>query len=237
MRATVTLEPRRDIEYQSNYEHNLRGLLYDELRDEFPDVHGDHKDSPFVFSNVFPPEEIITSEKKFILASYDQDYLYTLLSGIEDSKLDIGEMPFECSDIHLNNIPIGREGVLETPTGVYCEVPSDRNQPTYWRQDHGYNTFKDQIEASLDWKIDQLHPEYNSEERDFPVFESYDLDRTFARPVTVETNSELTMVLSRWDLRYQIRNDLHRSYIQMALDTGIGWKNSLGFGFVLKQME
>lgn len=235
MRATVTLEPKGTLEYQSNYEHNLRGILYNELRDEFPDAHADHKNIPFVFSNIFPPEEIMESEKQLIIASYDQDYLFTMVNGLVDSQVNIGEMAFECTDAHINNLSIDSAGSLETPTGVYCEVPSDREQPTYWKRDHGYNTFREQIESNLDWKIDEFSYEYSSEDRDFPVFESYELDRTLARPVTVETNSTLTMVLSRWKLNYQIRNELHRAYIQTALDMGIGCKNSLSFGFLFQQ--
>jgi CRISPR-associated endoribonuclease Cas6 len=39
-------------------------------------------------------------------------------------------------------------------------------------------------------------------------------------------------VLSKWRFDYTVRDDHHRRHLNLALDTGIGERNSLGFGFV-----
>jgi CRISPR-associated endoribonuclease Cas6 len=71
-----------------------------------------------------------------------------------------------------------------------------------------------------------------STEHDGELFESYELIKTFALPVTVTEGEELTYVVSKWKLGYRVRDDHHRRHLNLALDCGIGERNSLGFGFV-----
>jgi CRISPR-associated endoribonuclease Cas6 len=42
----------------------------------------------------------------------------------------------------------------------------------------------------------------------------------------------MTYVVSKWRLGYRVRDDHHRRHLNLALDCGIGERNSLGFGFV-----
>lgn len=233
MRFILHLKPRRKTEYQNDYNHNVRGILYNLLDEEYPDLHGDHKAIPFTFSNLFPPGQFLSDDTKIIVASHSKDYLAEIINGLSDkSELNIGEMPFWIDDISAFNVKPKDSGTLISEHGVYCSVNSDRENPTYWRkQQHGVSTFKKRIEESLDWKIDEFTP-YNSDKRDFPVFDNLELKDTFARPVTVESNSKITVILSNWEFEYRIRSNMHRRYIQLALDSGLGWKNTLGFGFV-----
>lgn len=234
MRALLNLNPRRDTEYQQDYNHNMRGYLYQLLEDEYPDVHGNHKEIPFTFSNFFPPTPILDDETKVIIASHNREYLSEVAHGIsKDEEINIGEMPFWLDSINVFDVSADNSGKLRTEHGVYCTVESDRNQPTYWKEKHGVDTFKTRIEESLDWKVDHM-TRYDSNARDFPVFNTLHLRNTYARPVNIETDSEITVVLSDWKLEYDIRTDMHRKYINLALNTGIGWKNTLGFGFVNK---
>lgn len=232
MRALFKLNPRRETEYADDYNHNVRGLLYNQLEELFPEAHGDNKQIPFTFSNLFPPREVLSDETKLIVACHRRDYLSAIASGISAvEEVNIGEMPFWVDDVSVFDVSPDDSGTLRSEHGVYCTVESPSEHPTYWREEHGVDEFRKQIEASLDWKIDKF-TQYDSSNRSFPVFDSLSCQRTFARPVTVEAGSEITVVLSDWEFDYTIRSDMHRSYINLALDTGIGWKNTLGFGFV-----
>jgi CRISPR-associated endoribonuclease Cas6 len=42
----------------------------------------------------------------------------------------------------------------------------------------------------------------------------------------------MTYVLSKWRFGYEVRDDDHRRHLNLALDTGIGGRNALGFGFL-----
>lgn len=233
MRALLELEPRRQVEYEQDYNHNVRGYIYQFLEDEFPDVHSDNKDIPFTFSNFFPPRQVLSDKTNLIIASQNREYFDHIVSGVSKCKtINIGEMPFKLKDIDIFNINIKQTGELRSEHGIYCTVDSNRENPTYWKKSHGVNVFMDRIEDSLDWKIDQLTP-FSSQKRNFNIFDGFELQDTFARPVTVEEDgNRITMILSNWKFEYTIRNGLHEEYIRMALNTGVGWKNTLGFGFV-----
>ena len=233
MRATIHLTAQSNCKYSTDYEHKLRGVFYNALQDSKPELHSSHQQIPFTFSNIYPPEEIISEgdTKKLTFASYDDEIFFTVLSEISNSQVTVGEMIFRVNEISIHNTNVSQRGSLSTPNGVYCEVPSDREHPTYWKPNHGLNSFKEQIESTLDWKID-TYTTHSSEERNFPIFNSYELIKQYSRPYTVETSQQLTFVLSKWKLDYDLENSLHRSYINIALDTGLGKKNTLGLGFV-----
>jgi CRISPR-associated endoribonuclease Cas6 len=42
----------------------------------------------------------------------------------------------------------------------------------------------------------------------------------------------MTYVLSKWEFSYTVRDDHHRRHLNLALDCGLGERNSLGLGFV-----
>ena len=42
----------------------------------------------------------------------------------------------------------------------------------------------------------------------------------------------MTYVLSKWKFEYTVRDDHHRRHLNLALDCGLGERNSLGLGFV-----
>jgi len=50
--------------------------------------------------------------------------------------------------------------------------------------------------------------------------------------VTPTQGQQETWVLSKWKLDYTVRDDNHRRHLNLALDVGLGERNSLGFGFV-----
>jgi len=69
-------------------------------------------------------------------------------------------------------------------------------------------------------------------ERDTELFDSYELIKTFSIPVTVTEGTQMTYVLSKWRFGYTVQDDHHRRHLNLALDTGLGERNSLGLGFI-----
>ena len=104
----------------------------------------------------------------------------------------------------------------------------------FWRPEHTMKPFRNQVVANLDRKHGLFAPEHlpGPSDRDGELFDSYELIKTFALPVTVTEGEEMTYVLSKWRLGYRVRDDHHRRHLNLALDCGIGERNSLGFGFV-----
>jgi CRISPR-associated endoribonuclease Cas6 len=66
---------------------------------------------------------------------------------------------------------------------------------------------------------------------DDTLFDGYELVKTYALPTTVTTGVEIQLVVSKWRFDYRVRDDTHRRHLNLALDTGLGGRNGLGFGF------
>lgn len=115
---------------------------------------------------------------------------------------------------------------------MYCTVHDNTETPTYWRPEHGLNTFIESIESDLDDTIDR-HTTHNASDREFTVFNEVDFKRTSARPVQLSPDTTHTIILSKWTLSYTIQNQLHETYISLAKNSGIGGRNTLSFGYLL----
>ena len=104
----------------------------------------------------------------------------------------------------------------------------------FWRPEHSMAPLRKQLEDNLDQKHDRFAHDHlpGPSDVDGDLFDGYELIKTFAVPVTVTEGQEMTYVLSKWEFSYTVRDDHHRRHLNLALDCGLGERNSLGLGFV-----
>jgi CRISPR-associated endoribonuclease Cas6 len=187
-------------------------------------------------------------ERTLLVASPDEELLAHIAADLKDDReLNIGEMPFTVERLSPLSPDVGEpgtSGTLESGTGVLVRIPpwrfdeydidSDHEQAEFWRPEHTMEPFVNQVEANLDRKHGLYCPDYlpgpSAVEGD--LFDGYELIKTFALPVTPTEGQRETWVLSKWRFDYTIRDDDHRRHLNLALDVGLGERNSLGFGFV-----
>lgn len=250
MRILVTLRARAEAAYDKTYHNKLRGRVWRALEGTpFEGEHGDGEPLGLSFSNPFPWGDIQEGDtRSVLLASPREELLAAIAQSLKnDREFNVGEMPFRVEDLSALDVDVGEpgtRGTIETATGVVVRlyehhrdeygINVDGDTPTYWRPDHTMEPFVDAITDNLQRKHDRFAPEYRPgpAEVDGDLFEGYDLIKTYALPVTVTTGVELEMVLSKWRLDYRVRDEHHRRHLNLALDTGIGGRNGLGFGFV-----
>lgn len=245
------LSARADAAYDNAYHHKLRGRIWRALEGtEHDSVHSTDEPPGFVMSNPFPPGEMAEGdERKLLIASHDEKLLATVAADLlDDRELNIGEMPFHVDRITSIETDVGEPGTtgtIETGTGVLVRIPSHRcdeygidhpggDTSVFWRPEHTMEPFLTQIEANLDRKHGLFAGDGlpGPTDRDGELFDEYELIKTFAVPVTVTTGETMTYVLSKWKFSYTIRDDNHRRHLNLALDCGLGERNSLGLGFV-----
>jgi CRISPR-associated endoribonuclease Cas6 len=113
-------------------------------------------------------------------------------------------------------------------------IDTDHDEAEFWRPEHTLEPFKTQIEANLDKKHELFCEDYlpGPSEVSSDLFDGYEFIKTFAIPVEPTTGVTETWVLSKWRFEYTVRNDDHRRHLNLALDVGLGERNSLGFGFI-----
>jgi CRISPR-associated endoribonuclease Cas6 len=187
--------------------------------------------------------------RTLLVASPNEELLAHVATDLlNDRELNVGEMPFRVTDLSDLNPDVGEpgtSGTIETGTGLLVRIPPWRcdeygidhpggNTAVYWRPEHTMEPLKNQLEANLDKKHDLFMPDHLPGPSDVEgnLFEEYELLKTFAVPVTVTEGEQQTFVLSKWRFGYTVRDDDHRRHLNLALDCGLGERNSLGFGFM-----
>lgn len=254
MRVLTKLRARHDAVYDHAYHHKLRGRLWGALEGtEYGERHDDGEPTGFVFSNIFPPEDLNEGDERHMLvASPNEALLSHIAQDLKRNReLNVGEMPFHVENLQALAPDVGEpgaSGTIESGTGVLVRIPPWKheeygiegdygNNPTFWRPEHTLEPFREQIEANLDRKHGMFAPDHlpGPSERDGELFDEYELIKTFAIPVEVTQGEELTYVLSKWRFGYEVRDDHHRRHLNLSLDCGIGGRNALGFGFLNKE--
>lgn len=250
MRVMVDLEAAADAAYRTNYHHKLRGRLWRALDGtEYEEEHGDGEPMGVVFSNVFPWGDISEGDtRNLLIGSPREGLLAAIATGLQnDPEFNVGDMSFEVVDLRSLDVDVGEpgtRGVIENATGVVVQLydhhrdeygieTEHEETPTYWQPKHTVEPFRNAIEHNLQRKHERFAPDYvpGPEEVDGDLFEGYDFLKTYALPVTVTQGVELELVLSKWRFDYRVRDDTHRRHLNLLLDTGIGGRNALGFGF------
>jgi len=251
MRLMVDLRARANAAYQTNYHDKLRGRLWRALEGtRFEEEHGDEEPMGLCYSNVFPWGEIAEDdERTLLIASPREELLAAIAEDLQDDReFNVGEMPFDVDGLTPVEVGVGEpgtRGVIETATGVVVRLYEHHRDeygiegehgdiPTYWRPEFAIEPFRDAVTETLQRTHERFAPEYLSGplEVDGELFEGYELIKTYALPTTVTEGVELELVVSKWRFDYRVRDDTHRKHLNLALDTGIGGRNGLGFGFV-----
>ena len=251
VRVLARLRVRADAAYDNAYHHKLRGRLWRALEGTAFDEDHDGNDPPgFTYSNPFPPSDMEKGDDRTLLvASPHEELLSHVARDLRsEPELNVGEMPYRVEDLSALAPDVGEpgsSGTIETGTGVLVRIPPWRCEEygidhpggdtvVFWRPEHTMKPFRNQVVANLDRKHGLFAPEHlpGPSDRDGELFDSYELIKTFALPVTVTEGEEMTYIVSKWRLGYRVRDDHHRRHLNLALDCGIGERNSLGFGFV-----
>jgi CRISPR-associated endoribonuclease Cas6 len=260
VRIELALDATADAAYDTSYHHKLRGRIWRALEgiEEYEQAHETNHGLGFAFSNVFPWGPIEEGDRRYLrIASPRREVLDDLIEHFgQERACDIGQMRFEVDNITGGAPDVGEPGStgrLETGTGVFCalgptqvdhydiEAPEmeagESQTEVYWRPRHGMEPLQDAIERS----VHQIHELYGDDyydgpcEVDGPLFnrvEPIKEDVTYAIPFQPATAVEQTVLVSKWELGYRVRDDTHRYHLNLALDAGIGQRREHGFGFV-----
>jgi CRISPR-associated endoribonuclease Cas6 len=250
VRVLTRLTARADAAYDNTYHHKLRGRIWRALDGTSYDGRHESDNPPgFTYSNPFPPRDMSEGDGRTLLVAAPEEELLAHVADdfATDRELNIGEMPFWIDEVNALDTDVGEPGTrgrIETGTGVLVRIPpwrfeeydidTDHDAVEFWRPEHTMEPFRNQIENNLDKKHDLFCSEYlpGPSEINGDLFDGADLIKTFSIPVTVTQGQRETWVLSKWRFDYTVRDDHHRRHLNLALDTGIGERNSLGLGFV-----
>jgi CRISPR/Cas system endoribonuclease Cas6 (RAMP superfamily) len=129
----------------------------------------------------------------------------------------------------------GSAGVLTTTSGVVVTVeqPSENDHgatPTYWsHREHSPEAFKTALHRTAGHVLEH---EAGLERPSLRLFDEYGHRKTYGVRVDVTPAETITLIASKWDLRYEVRDDAHRAALNELLARGVGAKRSYGFGML-----
>lgn len=229
------------------YYHKAQGFIYNLLRGTpFEKLH----DSPgykfFCFSNFFPFSETIQrgSKKHFLISSPNNAFIETLfekLSALKDKQipLNIGEMSFSLSEIERVNPRLKRDSWIDTATPVTLRIPAynyarygltqvQYRNGAFWRPEFSFEAFVKQVEENLTKKFNEFH---NTMLQEKPLIEGFRFKRATSNRAVIN-GKERVIIGSIWNLKPALYSQSQRKLWGFALDTGLGERNSFGFGFV-----
>lgn len=253
MRALLELESQSEQAYEPEYHHKLRGCIWELLRDtKYEGFHGESDEFPFAFSNPFPVRNMEEGDiQKVIISSPYDGIIDTVENSLKErTEFNIGELEFDVSDV--STFPtdvgdIGTLGTLQSASGIYVPIYNDEwdmydlsvdynAEKIGWTNEYPFQIFLDKIVYDVDRKQTQLFGEYLDIPSIGDLFEEVSLEKEYSVTIPVSSAGyEYTFVVSKWEFEYLVQSDDHRRWLNILLDTGIGWRNTLGFGFINKQ--
>jgi CRISPR-associated endoribonuclease Cas6 len=254
MRVLVRLRANADIAYDSTYHHKLRGAIWRQLQDtSYAALHGDSEAVSFTFSNPFPVRDMTEGdEQKILIASPHNGLVETVAETIDRGEtFNIGEMSFTVDGCATFGVDVGEPGTrgrLRTDTGVYVRLPREQwdeygidaeynAEQISWTPDYPVGLFLQRVRENLAWKHNIILDDYlQNVTAETELFDGIEPQKTYSLRVPVSSGAgyEYTFIVTKWVFGYRVRNDDHRRWLNLLLNAGVGWRNSLGFGFVNK---
>lgn len=169
---------------------------------------------------------------KFRLRSFEGPFFLPELRTLEPLKV-------RSSTPIIVRIPKWRYGDY----GIKSERPY-----TFWRDTIALEAFVKQLrdnmekkiiqyrtpEAELGYRAPNLTGEPSSEEKVLPPLPevvSYRFVKTVSKPITVKGEKQL-VIGSIWELEFAPQNEAESANLELAVESGFGERNSLGFGFM-----
>lgn len=258
MRLLVKLAPLGSKPYDDDYHYHLQAAVYSLIRQGgLPNLHDKQGCKFFCFSNIFPYGPFTPGiQKNLLISSPEPDVINAVRSSLISVKetnatFRVGASSFQVEGIsNPFNIPFdGPIVTLKTATPIIVRIPKevyvqygvklDRNYEfVYWRPPMPTSLFTRQLMNNTAKKVKEFMglggPVIGtrlSEENLVPKLNSLELIRSVATPLTVRSVTR-QVIGSLWQFSFNVSTPLQKHVLEIALDTGFGERNMLGFGFM-----
>ncbi len=236
MKLVVELEAAADCAYDNiRAPYTVGSRIRNVVQQHCPEVYDHDGNDPTPWTFALPEWQSSGYARGetayFVVSSYEKDVLAAVSQSLQKRpEVGMGQMIFdvERAFTETNAVRIGESGRIRTRTGVVVSV--EAHDDTWWREEDGSNVFRQRIEENVhyqacnlgiaDWDADPIR-----------LFDDHDLVKTYAQPLQVTDSTDTLIIASKWVFDYDVRDQQHRDYLNLALDAGIGAKTAYGFGF------
>ncbi|MFZ0513685.1 MAG: CRISPR-associated endoribonuclease Cas6 [Candidatus Nitrosopolaris sp.] len=251
MRILLELKALNDQKvWGTSQYHKVQGFIYDKLiaNTEFKGMHDLSSYKFFCFSNIFPPTVVKSGQiKRLLFCSPNIDLVRSVFSYakenlVGDEVLNIGEQQYRLKSSELIETKIiGKSCAIRTSTPVTIRIPEkaysvynineqDRKKKfLYWRSNLSHDIF-------LTMVLNNMKSKY----KDFYKTDSCNIESAVQLIILLKEvvihipihQYTAKIPASFWRFHLDNLSNEHRDFLNFALDTGIGERNSAGLGFL-----
>jgi len=217
---------RRDF---NNY--FINSLIWNLLRDtEFAALHDSKTFKFFNFSEILPIKDFIAGEAyKFFMSSPNNLLIDELGRKLEKlNSFRLGVHRFKIKEIKKFELPIGNKWVTSTPIVLYKD--NRKNEYFSFERDLDFEFFLNRLKENSLKKWNQY---FNKDAKvPFHLFENLIFKRTVVKKFRKQ-KKEFIIIGTMCELILpKIHSKKVVEFYKFIRDTGLGEKNSFGFGFI-----
>jgi CRISPR-associated endoribonuclease Cas6 len=241
------------------YYYHLQGFIYNLLKGSiYHEIHDMKRYKFFSFSNILPPYDLKQNDyRTLIISSPDGQfirYLYEVLQLFLDrgTAIKIGIMNFKIDSLRIFQRTI-QDSNFNLITGTPIIVRNSRERykkeygfelegkydEAYWRNGHPIDLFLSSMKENLLRKYAAFHTSMKSASYDrihryidrmstSQLFTRWAFKKQISTRLFIK-GSEQVIIGTTWEFGF---NPNYKDLIQFGLDSGLGERNSLGFGFM-----
>ncbi len=244
MRLLLKLKCRGNFSYDPSYYAKVQGFIYKSIQPIYPQLHDLPGSKFFCFSNIYPVginNGVLSSfkegETKYLLVSSPDSVFIKALREMIPETVNIGEYSFDVIEKKMIDPKIKKGDILRAKTPIVIRIPKHRYGEygiksekgyVYWRPEYDFRAFVKQIEDNL---IKKYKAFYGEEIERESIFEIYKYGKSVSVPLVIN-GRKVQIIGSLWDFSFSYLTPSQRRLLNLSLSTGLGEKNSLGFGFV-----
>ncbi len=237
----LRLAVKHDCAWERRYHRKIRGRLDQALRGTSFDGLHDSDRAAFAFSDPMPfaPELEAGDDLYLVVASPSVGVLQAIAADLaEQPTLTAGSMLFDvraAKPIEQDVGVPGTSGTITTASGV-CITVNDADETDvcetreYWTdRHHNTETFRTALHESVHGLFEH---ETTGDPPEQELFDAYDHRKTYAVEIDVTPQQSLTVLASKWDFGYTVRDETHRKRLNTLLAHGVGARRAYGFGML-----
>ena len=231
MRLIIKFEPRDFIKYSDIDKYTIQGFIYSLLKNDssFNSLHDVSGFKFFNLSNIFPVSDFEkNSLKKLIISSPNEEFIKSLYDQLKDKT----SFKLKNHEMELLKVMILRKNdcsnfISATPIVLFED--NKKNKYYSFKQNSDFNFFFERLKDNAIKKYNAFY------DGDFSLDSDLFTNFEFAREVSIrvtKNGNRFIVIGSLWkNLEFDLTSQ-NKDFYDFLFDSGLGEKNSLGFGFL-----
>ncbi len=231
MRLKINLIPLENFSFNEINNYTLQGFVYSLIRNTvYTKLHESTGFKFFNFSNFFPISDFEkNSEKTIFISSPDKNLIKTMEETLKNSDIiRIGTHSFELKNFKKFDLKLKHKWLTATPIILYKN--NSTNEYFSFRRNQDTSFFLKRLKENALKKYNKFY----NEKFDFngPLFDKMKFRKEAVTKLR-KNKQEFILIGSQWKLLEKAKyHQNEKKFYKFLFDTGLGEKNSFGFGFI-----